>query len=61
MLNDDTNIVRLRGGVELTPDECKKALDEAMRIIEKVGTTGIYSMYYAKRDWMKAYYPAYAD
>jgi len=49
--------VILNGGVELTPYECKEALDEAMKVIECVGTTGIYSQYQRAFAWMKRYYP----
>lgn len=51
--------IELRGGTKLTLEECKAALDDAMQIIEAVGTTGIYSRYQAAHKWMKTYYPAY--
>lgn len=47
----------LRGGVELTTEQAKSALDEAMQIIEAVGTTGIYSRYRQAEAWMKQYFP----
>jgi hypothetical protein len=52
-------LVVLRGGTELTPEQCKAALDEAMTIIEAVGTTGIYSRYQKAYEWMHRYYPAW--
>ena len=53
-------LVALRGGTELTPEQCKAALDEAMTIIEAVGTTGIYTRYQKAHQWMNRYYPAWA-
>jgi hypothetical protein len=53
-------VVVLRGGTELTPKQCKAALDEAMTIIEAVGTTGIYTRYQKAHQWMNRYYPAWA-
>ena len=53
-------VVVLRGGTELTPEQCKAALDEAMTIIEAVGTTGIYTQYQKAHQWMNRYYPAWA-
>lgn len=52
--------VILNGGVELTPEQAKEALDLAMRIIETVGTTGIYRVYREAHDWMSRYYPNWA-
>ena len=49
-------IVRLRGGTELTPEQCKDALDAAMLIVQKVGTTGIEQQYQEAERWMKRYY-----
>lgn len=58
-MNDESKIV-LNGGIELTPKEAKDALDEAMKIIEAVGTTGIYFRYRQAEQWMKSYYPNWA-
>lgn len=55
-----SEIVVLRGGTELTPEQCKAALDEAMTIVEAVGTTGIYTRYQKAHQWMNRYYPAWA-
>ena len=57
---DSMHLVVLRGGTELTPEQCKAALDEAMTIIEAVGTTGIYTRYQKAHQWMNRYYPAWA-
>lgn len=51
----------LKGGVGLTVGEAEAALNEAMAIIESVGTTGIYAKEGAAREWMKRYYPNWAD
>lgn len=53
-------VVVLRGGTELTPEQCKAALDEAMTIIEAVGTTEICMRYQKAHQWMNRYYPAWA-
>lgn len=55
-----TSNLTLKGGRILTPSEMVSALDEAMQIIEAVGTTGIYSRYRRAHDWMNCYYPAWA-
>lgn len=56
----DPVTVVLRGGTELTLEQCKIALDEAMTIIEAVGTTGIHHRHQKAAQWMKRYYPAWA-
>ncbi len=53
-------VVVLRGGTELTLEQCKAALDEAMTIIEAVGTTGIYTRFQKAHKWMNRYYPQWA-
>lgn len=55
----DLNIIVLEGGRVLTLDECKRALDDAMRIIEKVGTMAQEEMEHFRRaeHWLKRYYP----
>jgi hypothetical protein len=50
-------MIVLLGGTRLTLEESKIALDDAMRIIESVGTTGIHSQVQAANKWMKRYYP----
>lgn len=50
----------LNGGTEITPEEAAKALDDAMSIIGKVGTTGIDHAFPAANAWMEKYYPAWA-
>jgi len=54
-----SELVMLRGGTELTHEQCKAALDTAMLIIEKVGTTGIEHAHQEAERWMKRYYPAW--
>lgn len=54
-----SELVRLRGGTELTPEQCKAALDSALLIIEKVGTTGIEHAHQEAARWMQRYYPAW--
>lgn len=49
----------LRGGTELTPEQCKDALDSALLIIAKVGTTGIEHAHQEAERWMQRYYPAW--
>lgn len=58
----DLNIIVLEGGRVLTLDECKRALDDAMRIIEKVGTVGVETGECSRMAdaWMKRYYPQWA-
>jgi hypothetical protein len=52
--------VVLKGGVCLTPAQCKDALEAAMQIIESVGTTGIHHKIQAAQKWMSAYFPNWA-
>lgn len=52
--------VVLKGGTRLTVEEAGEALDQAMTIIEAVGTTGIYSRTQAAGEWLRKYYPAWA-
>lgn len=59
-MDNDPRTVGLKGGLSLTPEEAAAALDEAMTIIETVGTTGIYSRYQAAFSWMRKYYAAWA-
>lgn len=49
------------GGNGLSPEEAEAALRSAMVIIESVGTTGIYDKGELARDWMRAYFPSYAE
>lgn len=56
-LPPEEKIIELKGGMKLTASEAKSALDEAMTIIEAVGTTGIYSRVQSAERWMKAFYP----
>lgn len=53
-------IVTVMGGTKLTAEEAKNALQEAMVIIECVGTTGIYRQYERAEKWMKKYFPNWA-
>lgn len=54
----DTKI-EVKGGVRLTPDQARVALEEAMKIIQKVGTTGINHCHGAADEWMTRYFPAW--
>lgn len=60
MLVTDVRI-QLIGGVEINPIEANQAMHDAMRIIESVGTTGIYGKEKMARDWMRKYFPIYAE
>ena len=51
--------IALRGGQLLSKGESADALNGAMEIIEKVGTTGIEHCHRAAEKWMKAYYPSF--
>lgn len=53
--------VRPIGGNALTVEEAAEALREDMTIIESVDTTGIYGKEKRARDWMRKYFPAYAE
>lgn len=52
--------IELRGGTTVTLEQAKEALDEAMQIIEKVGTTGIEHSHEQATKWMMRYYPQWA-
>lgn len=52
--------ITLRGGLQVSADEAKKALDSAMEIIEKVGTTGINHCHEKAGEWMLKYYPMWS-
>jgi hypothetical protein len=52
--------IELKGGTMLTVEQAKEALDEAMKIIETVGTTGIDHQYPKAHQWMLRYYPNWA-
>lgn len=52
--------IEVKGGTRLSAAEAKTALEEAMTIIEAVGTTGIYSRVRKADEWMKRYFPAWA-
>lgn len=47
----------LKGGTELTPEQAAEALEQAMQIIEAVGTTGIHARVQAAQRWMEKYFP----
>jgi hypothetical protein len=54
--------VTLAGSTTLTMEECKIALDEAMKIISCHGTTAVDSndTYQKAKKWMQLYYPNWA-
>jgi hypothetical protein len=49
--------VKLQGGVELTTDQAKTAMQKARSIIMTVGTTGIERKCVEAHEWMKQYFP----
>jgi len=59
-MTDAPDII-LKGGTVITPKQAKEALDEAMRIIEAVGSMGIYEKTSVAQKWIKTYYPNWAD
>lgn len=54
--------IELKGGTVLTPEQAKEALDEAMTIIERAGTTATDQpdFYQKAHRWMLKYYPNWA-
>lgn len=57
----ENNFITLKGGINLTPEESREALDKALVIISKIGTTGAEDTN-TIRDadkWMRLYYPSY--
>lgn len=56
----DEKLIVVKGGMRLSVAEAKTALEQAMEIIEAVGTTGIYSRTQSAQAWMKRYFPNWA-
>lgn len=50
----------VKGGTRLTAAEAKTALEQAMEIIDSVGTTGVYSQTRNAAKWMQRYFPNWA-
>lgn len=53
--------IRLKGGIELTPDQAEEALNNALHVVGYIGTTacGTGDAWRAAEKWLTKYYPNY--
>lgn len=56
----DEKFIEVKGGTRLSAAEAKTALEQAMEIIDSVGTTGVCSQTRNAVKWMQRYFPNWA-